>query len=195
METKERLRMSSNETFAISNHPGEVTLKGFTFIKDRLPDDFEVCLIVEKGGNLSAGCWDTGLWSTENGKPGCFRQSRGGVIDVDYVLAWLPIEKTAIDIKGLSWNPEYHLISAFYGCRVYAKDGDNCLIFEYSGGDDEKVIFHMDVRTGNILEVEKDGRDIIYYLKSILRAWYEDFKEKLLEDYHNGRYTILPEWE
>ena len=111
------------------------------------------------------------------------------------MLTWLPIEKTAIDIKGLSWNPEYHLISAFYGCRVYAKDGDNCLIFEYSGGDDEKVIFHMDVRTGNILEVEKDGRDIIYYLKSILRAWYEDFKEKLLEDYHNGRYTILPEWE
>lgn len=65
--------MSSNEVLAISNHPGEVTLKGFTFIRDRLPDDFEVCLIVEKGGNLSAGCWDTGLRSTENGKPGCFR--------------------------------------------------------------------------------------------------------------------------
>ena len=53
----------------------------------------------------------------------------------------------------------------------------------------------MDVRTGNILEIEKDGRDKIYYLKSTLQAWYDDFKEKLLEDYHNGRYTILPEWE
>lgn len=90
--------MSNNEAFAISNHPGEVTLKGFTFIKDRLPDDFEVCLIIENDGNLSAGCWDTGLRSTENGKPGCFRQSRGGVIDTDDVLAWLPIEDTAIDV-------------------------------------------------------------------------------------------------
>ena len=53
----------------------------------------------------------------------------------------------------------------------------------------------MDVRTGNILEIEKDGRDKIYYLQSTLRAWYDDFKEKLLEDYRNGRYTILPEWE
>jgi len=187
--------MSSNEVFAISHHPGEVTLKGFSFIKDKFPDDFEVCLIVEKDGKLSAGCWDAG-WSTENGKLGCFRQSRGGVIDTEHVLAWLPIEETAIDVKGLWWNPEFHLISVFLDCfMVFAKDSDSCLIFEYSGGDDEKVIFHMDVRTGNILELEKDGRDKIYYLKSTLRAWYDEFKEKLLEDYHNGRYTILPEWE
>lgn len=33
--------------------------------------------------------------------PGSFRQSRGGVIDFDSVLAWLPIEKTEIDIKEL----------------------------------------------------------------------------------------------
>ena len=188
--------MSSNEVLAVSNHPREVTLKGFTFIKDRIPDDFEVCLIVEKGGNLSVGCWDTGLRSTENGKLGCFRQSRGGVIDADDVLAWLPIEATAIDVNGLWWNPEFHLISVFLDCfMVFAKDADNCLIFEYSGGGDEKVIFQMDVRTGNILEIEKDGRDKIYYLQSTLQAWYDDFKEKLLEDYHNGRYTILPEWE
>ena len=31
--------MSSNEVFAISNKPGEVTLKGFNYIKDSLPDD------------------------------------------------------------------------------------------------------------------------------------------------------------
>lgn len=112
------------------------------------------------------------------------------------MLTWLPIEATAIDVNGLWWNPEFHLISVFFDCfMVFARDADNCLIFEYSGGDDEKVIFQMDVRTGNILELEKDGRDKIYYLKSTLRAWYDDFKEKLLEDYHNGRYTILPEWE
>ena len=52
--------MGTNEVLAISNKPGEVTLKGFNYIKDRFPDDFEVCLIVEKDGHLSAGCWDTG---------------------------------------------------------------------------------------------------------------------------------------
>lgn len=47
--------MSSNKVFVISHHPGEVILKGFSFIKDKLPDDFEVCLIVKKDGNLTAG--------------------------------------------------------------------------------------------------------------------------------------------
>ena len=79
--------MSTNEVLAISNKPGEVTLNGFNYIQDRFPDDFEVCLIVEKDGHLTAGCWDTGLWATENGKPGRFRQSRGGVIEPDDVLA------------------------------------------------------------------------------------------------------------
>lgn len=60
--------MDINEAFAISNKPGEITLTGFHFIKDMLPQNFEACLIIEKNGHLSAGCWDTGLWSTENGK-------------------------------------------------------------------------------------------------------------------------------
>lgn len=29
-----------------------------------LPDDSEVCLIVERTGHLSAGCWDTDTWAT-----------------------------------------------------------------------------------------------------------------------------------
>lgn len=48
--------MDINEAFAISNKPGEITLTGFHFIKDMLPQDFEVCLIIEKNGHLSAGC-------------------------------------------------------------------------------------------------------------------------------------------
>lgn len=60
--------MDINEAFAISNKPGKITLTGFHFIKDMLPHDFEVCLIIEKNGHLSAGCWNTGSWSTENGK-------------------------------------------------------------------------------------------------------------------------------
>lgn len=97
--------MDINEAFAISNKPGEITLTGFHFIKDMLPQDFEVCLIIEKNGHLSAGCWDTGLWSTEN------------------------------------------------------------------------------------------GRGEIYYLQSTMRAWHDDLKEKLLEGYYSGRYTVLPKWE
>ncbi len=77
-------------------------LNDFHYVLDGdLPDDFEVCLIVDKEGRLSAGCWDTGTRSTENGAPGAFRQSRGGVIDLDDVWAWLPIEeyKVCIDEK------------------------------------------------------------------------------------------------
>lgn len=188
--------MSMNEVFAISNKPGEVNLKGFNYIRDRLPDDFEVCLIVEKDGHLSAGCWNMGGQSIKNGQPGIFRQSRGGVIEHDDVLAWLPIEEAAIDIKGLWWNPAYRLISVFLDCvLVFAKDADDCLIIEYSGGDEEKVVFHMDVKTGNIIEIDKNAREEIYYIQSTLRAWYDDWKEKLLEDYHSGRYTVLPEWK
>ena len=56
--------MRINRVFAESHETGELTLKGFSYIKDTLPDDFEVCLIIEKNGHLSAGCWDTGLRST-----------------------------------------------------------------------------------------------------------------------------------
>lgn len=189
--------MDINEAFAISNKPGEITLTGFHFIKDMLPQDFEVCLIIEKNGHLSAGCWDTGLWSTENGKKaGSFRQSRGGVIELDDVLAWLPIEETTINIKELWWNPEYRLIAILLNCvMVFAKDADEYLTIEYYGGNEEKIIFHMDVTTGNILEIDENGRGEIYYLQSTMRAWYDDLKEKLLEGYYSGRYTVLPKWE
>lgn len=112
------------------------------------------------------------------------------------MLAWLPIEEIAIDVKSLWWNSEYQLISVFLDCVwVFAKDGDHCLVIEYSEENEENVIFHMDVRTGAIRAVEKDDEDKLYYLQSTLRAWYGDFKGKLLEDYHNGRYIMLPEWE
>lgn len=70
-----------------------ITLSGFKYIEDGFfPEDFEVCLLVLANGSLSAGCWDTGLRSTEGGKPGCFRQSRGASIEVDYVKAWMTLE-------------------------------------------------------------------------------------------------------
>ena len=168
--------MSMNKVLAVSNKPGEVTLKGFRYLKDRYPDDFVVCLIVEKNGHLSAGCWDT--------------------IEPDDVLAWLPIEEAAIDVNGLWWNPEYRLISVFLECvMIFAKDADDCLKIEYSGGDEGKISFRMDVKTGNILENDENDLDEICYLKSTLRAWYDHFKEKLLKDYQSGRYSVLPKWE
>ena len=48
----------------------------------------------------------------------------------------------------------------------------------------------MDVKTGNILAIDKNGRDEIPYLQPTFRAQYDDVKEKLLEDYHSGRYTV-----
>ncbi len=45
----------------------------------------------------------------------------------------------------------------------------------------------MGVKTGNIIEIDKNGRDELYCSQSTLRAWYDDMKERLLEDYYSGR--------
>ena len=184
-----------NKVKAISANYQTVSLTGFTFLADRLPDDCEECLVVERDGQLSAGCWDIGTRRTEDGEPGVFHQSRGGVLNVSDVLAWLPIEKCSIDIKQICWNPEYHLIgSTAYGFTVYAKDSDPCLIVEYTGGNDGTILFNMDVRTGSCLAVNKDDKEEISCIKGGLKAWCEDNKERLIEDYHSGNYSVLPEW-
>ena len=56
-----------------------------------------MCLIVERDGGLSAGCWATGINSQSDGQPGAFRQSRGGSISLDSVWAWLPIEQYRVN--------------------------------------------------------------------------------------------------
>ena len=181
-----------NEVRAISDDFQTVSLTGFTFIADRLPNDCEVCLIVETDGHLSAACWDTGTKWTQDGEPGVFHQSRGGVLYVSDVLAWLPIEETTIDISKVCWNPEYHLISRFLDCfAVYAKDADACIIIEYSGGDEVRAIFRMDVQTGDVFEIE----NIINYPHNVLSGWYRDNRDQLLGDYRKGKYTVLPNWE
>lgn len=107
--------MKNSEISAASDNHKQVKLSGFTFIADQLSDEFEVCLVIENDGHLSAGCWDTGTDYTKDGEPGVFCQSRGGVLEVKDILAWLPIEETCIDINRLCWNPKYHLIADF--CR------------------------------------------------------------------------------
>lgn len=75
-----------------------IELKDFHYVMNGdLPEDFEVCLIVEKDGGLSAGCWDTGINSQSDGQLGAFRLSRGGSISLDSVWAWLPIEQYRVN--------------------------------------------------------------------------------------------------
>lgn len=175
------------EQYAVSNKPGEITLSGFTFMKDRTPDDFEVCLIVENMGGLSAGCWFT----DSNGN-GAFRQGRNGIIDAEYVLAWFPLEEGLSIETNIWWNPEYHLIAEFYECfRVFAKDGDASLVFEYTGGK-EKMMFHLNAGTGEIPELNKEGYEDLPYIMIVLDKWYEAFKPELLNGLISGQYKALP---
>ena len=175
------------ELFAISNNPGEITLSGFTFMKDCTPDDFEVCLIVWNDGQISAGCW-----VTDSAGKGIFRQGRNGVIDAESILAWLPLEGSLYIEKNIWWNPEYHLIAEFIECfRVFAKDGDASLVFEYTGGSVEKVFFHMDAITGNIAEIDVKGYEDIKIITNCLKDWYANYKDELADGYKSGKYNVL----
>ena len=44
-------------------------------------------------------------------------------------------------------------------------------------------------------DVVEPNDTLIPYLKGTLKKWYEDNKERLIEDYHSGNYSVLPEWE
>lgn len=176
------------ELFAISNNPGEITLSGITFMKDCTPDDFEVCLIVWNDGQISAGCW-----VTDSAGKGIFRQGRNGTIDAESILAWLPLEGKLYIERNIWWDPEYHLIADFYECfRVFAKDGDASLVFEYTGGE-EKMIFHMNACTGEIPELNKMGYEDLSYIMNTINEWYEVFKSELIKCLTSGRYEELPQ--
>lgn len=176
------------ESCAISNNPGEITLSGFTFMKDRTPDDFEVCLVVWNDGMISAGCW-----TIDSNGNGVFRQGRNGIIDAECILAWLPLEGTLKIEKNIWWNPEYHLIAEFLECmRVFAKDGDASLVLEYIGGE-EKMTFHMNASTGEIPELNKVGYEDLSYIRNTINEWYGLFKPELLKGLTSGRYEELPQ--
>lgn len=109
-------------------------------------------------------------------------------------MAWFPLERVFIE-KNIEWDPEYHLVTEFYGLRVYAKDTESILTFEYTGGN-EKMVFHMDINTGNILENENMiGYEDLKYIRHTVEHWYDSFKDKLLDDYRNGGYNILLDYE
>lgn len=70
----------------------EITLKKFHYMEDEIPEDFEVCFLLLDDGTISAGCWDRGIMSLEIDPRGVFRQSRGGIVDPDFVVAWKTLE-------------------------------------------------------------------------------------------------------
>lgn len=176
-----------NRVSACTKNSKEVMLSGFTFMKDREPEEFEVCVIVERTGHLSAGCWLKGE------SAGVFRQGRGGIIGSEHVVAWFPIEEANIDVNNYDWNPMFRLIAEFYGVKVFASDKDSVITLDYIGGKDEMVI-HMDVTNGQIIENDSDFEDI-KYIKTTLMDWYGTYRDELVECYRNGRYYRLPDYE
>ena len=115
--------MSDNGVVAISKNPGEITLKGFTFMKDKLPNDFEVCLI-------------------------------------DSLI-------------------------------VFTKNGYPILTFVSTSGAEERVLFHMDVKTGEIVESKETGYEDVKMIVSVLGKWYKAFKGELLEGFTIRNYKTL----
>ena len=57
---------------------------------------------------------------------------------------------------------------------VFAKDADKYLTIEYYGGNEKKIIFHMDVTTGNILEIDENGSFVKWQRRNILSTIYNE---------------------
>lgn len=75
-----------------------VTLTGFTINDGKtLPEEFVSYIIIDKHGYISAACWDTGTFFTENGEPGAFAQARMSSYRLDDVRAWLEIDNCKYD--------------------------------------------------------------------------------------------------
>lgn len=71
----------------------KLELTDFFFIKDGIyPADFELILVIDQQGKLSAGCVDKGHAYRDGYPHGVIRQSRGGVMYFDNILAWKPID-------------------------------------------------------------------------------------------------------
>ena len=71
----------------------KIELTDYFFIEDEIyPDEFELILVIDKDGHLSAGCVDKGSAYRTYGSYGVIRQGRGGIITFDNIIAWKPID-------------------------------------------------------------------------------------------------------
>ena len=80
-----------------------ISLTDFFFIEDGMyPDEFELILVVDKDGELSAGCVDKGSRWEEYMPYGVIRQSRGGYLTFDDIIAWKVIDEDSRQNLGVS---------------------------------------------------------------------------------------------
>lgn len=78
-----------------------ITLSGFEFKKDgKKPEEFGVYLVIDNYGRLSAGCWTEGTMYPQ----GVFHQSRGGVIELEDVIAWIDVEQICVNVDDILKN-------------------------------------------------------------------------------------------
>ena len=71
----------------------KIELTDFFFVEDEIyPDEFELILVIDKDGHLSAGCVDNGSAYRSYGSCGVIRQGRDGIISFDDIIAWKPID-------------------------------------------------------------------------------------------------------
>lgn len=71
----------------------KIELTDFFFVEDGIyPDEFELILVIDKEGHLSAGCVDRGSAYRAYGPYGVISQSRGGIMCFDDIIAWKPID-------------------------------------------------------------------------------------------------------
>ena len=77
-------------------------------------------------------------------------------------------------------------------------DFRSCISYIWSGSYEEHL---AEIENPNCLLIAFRNRETgvfegfsLNYIDSNVGD-YDDLKEKLLGDYHSGRYTVLPEWE
>ena len=71
----------------------KIELTDFFFIEDGIyPEEFELILVIDKDGHLSAGCVDKGSAYRTYGSYGVISQSRGGIMSFDDIIAWKSID-------------------------------------------------------------------------------------------------------
>ncbi len=93
-EEEERINARRAEYLkSITDKQIEITLTDFFFVEDGIyPEEFELVLVIDKQGELSAGCMSIEEYYAKDHPEGLIRQSRGGVIFFEDIIAWKPID-------------------------------------------------------------------------------------------------------
>ena len=75
----------------------KVTLTGFHYIEDELPEPFTTCMVITKKGRVMIGHWEDGAAAMRHDPRGAFYDGMGGHFGPDYVLAWKDVAKAVCE--------------------------------------------------------------------------------------------------